>query len=251
MTRRPADVPGDVLRELNAGTRETSNLAEALAIDLGALLGSAAPELGDDAIERMRGARQSGYTKCLRLGGELLLGAFGRSGVKRFARHGSDTVRGWAGYMIGLDPKLTLAEKLGRVRPLGDDPHFGVREWAWLAVRDGIVAEPMEAVGVLTPWVGEMSAYMRRFATEATRPRGVWCAHIGLFKDEPERALPLLEPLRADPEKYVQDSVANWLNDASKTRPEFVVELTDRWLSEDGSKATARICKRARRSLSG
>lgn len=80
----------------------------------------------------------------------------------------------------------------------------------------------------------------------------MWCGHIQLLKDRPETALPLLEALKADPEKYVQDSVANWLNDAAKTRPDFVKTVTSRWLvdmaGKPGEAATQRICKRGLRS---
>ena len=249
MTRRPSDVPASVVKQLNAGKRETANLAEALAIDLGTLLRAAAPELPAGEIRRMREARSAGYTKCLRLGAEMLLEALGPSSIGRFAAHPSDTVRGWAAYMVGRRAGIRLAGRLKAMRPLADDPHFGVREWAWLGVREHIVADPVGAVGLLTKWTGARSASVRRFASEATRPRGVWCAHIPELRSEPWLALGLLEPLRADPAKYVQDSVANWLNDASKDRPEWVIEVTDRWLGEDVSVATARICKRARRSI--
>jgi len=42
--------------------------------------------------------------------------------------HTSDTVRGWAAFVLGLDVSLSLEEKLVRVLSLADDSHFGVRE---------------------------------------------------------------------------------------------------------------------------
>jgi 3-methyladenine DNA glycosylase AlkC len=65
--------------------------------------------------------------------------------------------------------------------------------------------------------------------------------------------LPLLEALRHDETKYVQDSVANWMNDASKDSPTWVRSVVRSWQKEaskrENAKALRRICTRAMRTL--
>ena len=244
---RPIDVPNDVLAQLNAGTLTTATLAEGLALDFAVLMQNVAPEISAEAVTQLQDA--GGILKKMRLAGELLLATYGEVTVERFSAHPSDTVRGWAAYTLALVPALTLAERLRLIRPLADDPHFGVREWAWLAMRPRIAAHLTEAIPLLTQWHKEESANLRRFAVEITRPRGVWCAHIPELKIKPQVGLPLLEPMRADPTKYVQDSVSNWLNDAAKSQPSWVQDVCRRWRQESDAPATLRICKRALRSV--
>jgi 3-methyladenine DNA glycosylase AlkC len=144
------------------------------------------------------------------------------------------------------------------VRSLADDEHSGVREWAWMGVRPLLARDIAHTIDALEPWTRDPSPNIRRFATEATRPRGVWCSHIAALRADPSLGLPLLEPLKADPTKYVQDSVANWLNDASKDDEKFVRTLTTRWTKDAAKlaksnpaavKATTRIITRALRTV--
>jgi 3-methyladenine DNA glycosylase AlkC len=70
-----------------------------------------------------------------------------------------------------------------------------------------------------------------------------------VLKKEPWRGLPLLQALRADPSRYVQNSVANWLNDAAKTQPDWVRGVCAQWSGGTVPPATAYILRRAQRSI--
>ena len=244
---RRSDIPADVLAQLNAGTLETATLAESLAIDYTALLMVALPKHADAA--RSCFAPDDGIKRRMELAGAFLATKANARELARLAKHTSDTVRGWVPFAIGLLPDLSLANRLKQVRPLADDAHFGVRECAWMGVRSSIAEDIEAAILELETWTQAESPNVRRFAVEATRPRGVWCAHINELKASPEQGLPLLEPLRGANEKYVQDSVANWLNDAAKSQPKWVRSLCRRWLKESPTAQTQRICQRAQRSI--
>jgi 3-methyladenine DNA glycosylase AlkC len=241
-------IPAERLGALNTGSTAATHLAECLAVDFGALLPAVVPELQVAAVQRMCDAAGKGITQRMALAAVLLREA-GQGDAVHWQSHPSDTVRGWACYLIGGDSTASLAAKLQAMHPLADDPHFGVREWAWLALRDDIVAAPLQALECLKPWTRASSPRIRRFACEALRPRGVWATHIALFKQHPEQALPLLDALANDPERYVQDAVGNWLNDAGKTAPDWVRDLCARWQREHDGSANAYIRKRALRSL--
>lgn len=66
-----------------------------------------------------------------------------------------------------------VPQLLDLVRPFAADTYFGVREWAWLAVRPQLVDQLDEAMDALCAWTGEPDVYIRRFAVEALWPRGV------------------------------------------------------------------------------
>lgn len=248
MSRGVADIAPARLALLNGGSVASATLTEGLAIDFAQLLAAAVPGIGAARLDRMRALAADGITRRMALAAQLLLDA--QVDLAVLQAHPSDTVRGWTCFAIAAQAGLTLPQQLAAMRPLADDGHFGVREWAWLALRPHLAAHLDEAIALLAPWTADPSERVRRFACEALRPRGVWCAHIARLKERPQLALPVLQALRADPAVYVQDSVANWLNDAARSEPDWVRSVCAQWLQESPVTATQRICKRALRSIS-
>jgi len=251
-----AEIPRRVLADLNAGRTETVNLVEWLAVDQLRLLRVVLRELDvrpDAAF--LRGAREAasaGVGTRTRGIGALLGRAHGSRGrvPERLAAHPSDVVRSWAAYAVAADGKLAFRTLLARLRPFAADRCMSTRECAWDAWRPRFRRDVRAGLAALRPWVEDKDPNVRRCAVEGTRPRGVWTEHVPELKREPSLGLPLLEPVRADPSRYVQNAVANWLNDASKSAPAFVRETTRRWSREEpGSAATAYIARRALRTL--
>lgn len=253
---RIQDIAPEHLANLNAGTAQARTLTEALAIDHPTLLRAALPDAGPALTAATDEAQRLGILKRMTTIGGAVHTHLDAAQRARLATHSSDTVRGWACFAVGaqslrhLSSAAAVAELLTQIRPFADDPHFTVREWAWMAIRNPLVARLPEAITALSSWTSEPSPRVRRFASEALRPRGVWAAHIPALKAAPELGNPLLEPLRSDPDRSVQDSVANWINDAAKTRPEWARDLAARWLAQSPEVATERIVARGLRSIS-
>ncbi|MFX4253396.1 DNA alkylation repair protein, partial [Aliarcobacter butzleri] len=67
--------------------------------------------------------------------------------------------------------------------------------------------------------------HLRRLASEACRPRLPWAIALPKSKDNPKKVLEIIELLKNDKSKNVQKSVANNLNDISKSNPNFVIEF--------------------------
>lgn len=257
-SRSTKDIPIEIMKQLNSGTIETANLVEWLAVDQRILLQNLLQDLNRIQyynsiiydIDTLK--KQTVNTVNQAIGVGFLKNIIENNDQEIFSKlasHVSDCVRCWATYIIGFNENLTIFNKLLQIQPFATDLHFGVREICWLATRQSIASNLLKSIEILSKWTSNPDENIRRFALESTRPRGVWCAHIEVLKQNPELALSILEPLKSDVSKYVQNSVANWLNDASKTKPEFVIEICKRWKLESNSKETTYIIGRALRTL--
>ena len=110
-------------------------------------------------------------------------------------------------------PSPYLALRLSRRRSVGWSrpwcnglPRSAVRgRQALLRAGVGLVGGPpllsperTAPLGMLRKWISSPSELLRRFASESTRPRGVWSANRQRWFENPELGLPILEPLRSD-----------------------------------------------------
>lgn len=257
--RNTASVPPAVLDLLNKGLIETVNLCEWLVTDQLALAETVFARWGSKKLIRPLRARftesqPKTAPKKLECIGRFLAESHpskpeAKTAIALLLGETSDIARSWGACLIGSGRAFTLHEKFRLIRRFAADANMGVREMAWMAMRPDVAANLTECIAILRPFTTDPDPCIRRFASELTRPRGVWCTHIKALKDDPSLGIPLLEPMRADPSKYVQDSVANWLNDASKSAAALVSETCSRWEKESPSRETERIVKRAMRTL--
>lgn len=259
--RRRSEVPADVLKALNTGKIESRNLVEWLVIDQAKLLKAILPELGfadeksqKPLLKTARSLNEAGVMQRSTGIGAAFHAALADAAdsaaiYDRMATHPSDVVRIWAAFADGANPQLTFVQRLKRVRKFAVDANAGVREIAWMCVRSPAPDALIDEVHRLQPWAVHSHPFIRRFAIEVTRPCGVWCTHLKRLKEDPTPITELLDACNSDETKYVQDSVANWLNDASKSQPDWVQKTCDRWKSESSTPQTARIVHRALRTL--
>ncbi|MFZ4877697.1 DNA alkylation repair protein [Janthinobacterium sp. Mn2066] len=121
---------------------------------------------------------------------------------------------------------------------------FGSSEFA---VRTFLRDDTLRALDIMQGWSRDSDAAVRRLACEGCRPRLPWSFRLRMIEQSPELAAPILDHLRADPSLYVRKSVANHLNDVSKTHPAWVLERAALWGLENAH--TRWIVRHALRTL--
>ena len=97
------------------------------------------------------------------------------------------------------------------------------------AVRPFIVRDQARMMRQMEAWARHENEHVRRLASEGCRPALPWGQALPAFKKDPSPVLRVLELLSADPSPYVRKSVANNLNDISKTHPDRVIKIAKEW----------------------
>ena len=104
---------------------------------------------------------------------------------------------------------------------------------AEFAVRPFIINHEERMMAQMREWANHENEGVRRLASEGCRPALPWGQALNSFKKDPSPILPILEQLKTDPDLYVRKSVANNLNDISKTHPELVAQIAKDWYGKN------------------
>lgn len=117
---------------------------------------------------------------------------------------------------------------------------------AEFAIRPFILTYP-DAIKQMIIWSKDKNEHVRRLASEGARPKLPWAAPLKMYIENPEPVLPILEYLKNDDSLYVRKSVANHLNDISKSHPDLVIKICGQWYGKTTN--TDWIVKHALRTL--
>ncbi len=157
-----------------------------------------------------------------------------------------DGIRGWpimpmADYVaLRGQGDVELAMEVLRQLTMRWSSEFGIRPF--------LKNHPVMVLEILSGWVNDENAHVRRLVSEGTRPLLPWGMRLYQFVEDPAPVVELLEHLKNDESEYVRRSVANNLNDISKNHPDLVVQIARRWL-KNGSDARDRLVRHGLRTL--
>ncbi len=118
---------------------------------------------------------------------------------------------------------------------------------AEFAIRPFIEKYPEQTMNQMLLWSSHKNEHLRRLASEGCRPKLPWAPPLREFIKNPKPVLPILENLKNDDSLYVRKSVANHLNDISKSQPELVLKIGEKWHGK--TEHTNWIVKHALRTL--
>jgi len=125
--------------------------------------------------------------------------------------------------------------------------HFTQYASCEFTVRPFIIKDEKRMMAQMHKWSKHENEHVRRLSSEGCRPALPWGQALNSFKKDPSPVLVILDGLKTDPSAYVRKSVANNLNDISKTHPELVVKLAKDWYGKH--EHTDWIVKHACRTL--
>jgi len=113
------------------------------------------------------------------------------------------------------------------------------------ALRTFLDADLDRTLAIALRWTESPDEHVRRLASEGTRPRLPWARRVPAILDDPQSTVPILDALHRDPSPYVRRSVANHLNDISRSDPALAVDVATRWLTTE----TLALVRHALRTL--
>lgn len=121
---------------------------------------------------------------------------------------------------------------------LRDLTRFGSSEFA---IRPFLARDLGRTLGVMERWADDGNEHVRRLASEGCRPRLPWSFQLKELTADPQPVAGILDALKHDPSLYVRKSVANHLNDITKSHPAWVLDRLAAWpMSNPHSKWIAR-----------
>jgi 3-methyladenine DNA glycosylase AlkC len=116
------------------------------------------------------------------------------------------------------------------------------------AIRPILEKWPVDAFTVIKEWSKDSNVHVRRLASEGLRIRLPWAKKSLVALEYFDDYKAVLSNLKNDPEKFVQKSVGNNLNDLVKERPDKAKEIITAWQQDNPTRGTLWIIKHGLRS---
>ena len=108
---------------------------------------------------------------------------------------------------------------------------------------------PIKSLEMLKEWSQDEHERVRRLSSECLRIRLPWSKKLYTALEYFEDYFEILDHLKNDPDKYIQKSVANNLNDLYKEAPDRFEWILSKWKSENPSKECEWIMKHGSRNV--